>query len=91
MKLRRLAIERLPGIDRPFELGELEDGLNIIVGPNGIGKSRLCGAVRALLWRERALLRDPHDLTDLLERERIGLLTRIDAETMMDDRLFNLR
>ena len=55
MKLRRLAIERLPGIDRPFELEELADGLNIIVGPNGIGKSRLCAATQALLWREHAI------------------------------------
>jgi hypothetical protein len=55
MKLRRLVIDRMPGIDRPFELGELGPGLNIIVGPNGIGKSQLCMAVRALLWRERGL------------------------------------
>ena len=53
MKLRRLSLERLPGIDRPFALEDLGDGLNVIVGPNGIGKSRLCAAVRALLWRER--------------------------------------
>ena len=57
MKLRRLAIERMPGIDRPFELGELGPGLNVIVGPNGIGKSQLCTAVRALLWPERGLSR----------------------------------
>ena len=53
MKLHRLAIERLSGIDRPFALEELGDGLNVIVGPNGIGKSRLCAAVRALLWPDR--------------------------------------
>lgn len=52
MKLRKLSIERIPGIDRPFELEQLGDGLNLIVGPNGIGKSRLCAAVRALLWSE---------------------------------------
>jgi len=54
VKLRRLAIERLPGIDRPFELEKLADGLNIIVGPNGTGKSRLCAATQALLWPEHA-------------------------------------
>jgi len=53
MKLHRLSIERLPGIDQPFELDDLGSGLNIIVGPNGIGKSRICAAVRALLWHER--------------------------------------
>ncbi len=55
MKLRKLSIERLPGIDRPFALEQLGDGLNLIIGPNGIGKSRLCAAVRALLWRERGV------------------------------------
>ena len=39
MKLRKLSIDRLPGIDRSFELEQLGDGLNLIVGPNGIGKS----------------------------------------------------
>ncbi len=53
MKLRKLSIDRLPGIDRPFELDRLGNGLNVIIGPNGIGKSRLCAAVRALLWPER--------------------------------------
>jgi exonuclease SbcC len=55
VKLRRLAIERLPGIDRPFELEKLADGLTIIVGPNGTGKSRLCAATQALLWPEDAI------------------------------------
>ncbi len=53
MKLRKVAIQRLPGIDHPFELEDLGDGLNIIVGPNGVGKSRLCAGIRALLWHER--------------------------------------
>ena len=55
MKLRRLSIDRMPGIDRPFELRDLGDGLNLIVGPNGIGKSQICSAVRALLWHERGI------------------------------------
>jgi len=58
MKLQRLRIEYLAGIDRPFELDGLQDGLNIIVGPNGIGKSRVCAAVRALLWHERGVSGD---------------------------------
>ena len=50
MKLRRLTIHRLPGIDDGFKVEGLGDGLHVIVGPNGIGKSSLCRAVRALLW-----------------------------------------
>ena len=50
MKLRRLRIGRMPGIDQPFELADLDGGLNLITGPNGSGKSTFCRAVRALLW-----------------------------------------
>jgi hypothetical protein len=56
MKLHRLSIDRMPGIDRPFELKALGEGLNIVVGPNGIGKSQVCAAVRALLWHERGIV-----------------------------------
>ncbi len=50
MKLRRLSSDRMPGIDRPFERADRGQGLNIGVGPNGIGKSRVFAAVRALVW-----------------------------------------
>ncbi len=52
MKLRQLSIERLPGIDERFSLDAIGDGIQIITGPNAIGKSSLCRAIRALLWRE---------------------------------------
>ena len=52
MKLRRLQIGRLPGIDEAFAIEEIGDGFNVIVGPNGIGKSSLCRATRSLLWDE---------------------------------------
>jgi exonuclease SbcC len=55
VKLHRLAIQRLPGIDEPFALEDLGEGLHVIVGPNGIGKSSLCRAARALLWSDCGL------------------------------------
>ncbi|HHN73935.1 MAG TPA: hypothetical protein ENK10_01775, partial [Acidobacteria bacterium] len=54
MKLRSVSIRRMPGITRPFRLeaADLGPGLNLVVGPNAVGKSSLCRAVRALLWPE---------------------------------------
>ncbi|MGH0035606.1 MAG: hypothetical protein ACQGVK_11330 [Myxococcota bacterium] len=54
MKLRRVRVERLPGIDRPFALGPFEADVVLIVGPNGSGKSSLCRAVRQTLWPDAA-------------------------------------
>jgi uncharacterized protein YhaN len=52
VKLKRLEITSLPGIDERFSLEDLGDGFHVVVGPNGIGKSSLCRATRALLWSE---------------------------------------
>ena len=54
MRLRELAIDRLPGIERPYRLGsgELDHAFVLIEGPNGSGKSSIGRAIRALLWPE---------------------------------------
>jgi exonuclease SbcC len=54
MKFRRLEIVRLPGIDAPYSLEELGDGVHVVVGPNAIGKSSICRATRALLWSDES-------------------------------------
>ena len=51
MRLRRIAIRRLPGIPRPgFELDGFADGINVVVGPNASGKTSIPRAVRAALY-----------------------------------------
>ena len=53
MKLTRLSVRRMPGFeDRGFDLEDLSDGLNLIVGPNASGKTTSCRAIRGLLWPE---------------------------------------
>ena len=53
MKLRRLAIDRLPGINQPFEIEAAGPGFHVVFGPNGIGKSSICRAVEGLYWEDR--------------------------------------
>ena len=53
MKLKRLAIDRLPGIDQPFEIESSGTGVHVVFGPNAIGKSSICRAVESLYWDDR--------------------------------------
>ena len=50
MRLERIDLRRTPGIDAPYALDQLAPGLNLVLGPNGIGKSSLARAIRATLW-----------------------------------------
>ena len=49
MHLRRLAIHALPGIDPGFTFEPPHAGINVVVGPNAIGKSSLARALGYLL------------------------------------------
>ncbi len=49
MKLEQLAIERLPGIAKGFTLDALAGDINLVTGPNTIGKSSLVRALKFLL------------------------------------------
>ena len=53
MRMKRLTIDRLPGIDQPFEIEPAGTGVHIIFGPNAIGKSSICRAVEGLFWDDR--------------------------------------
>ena len=50
MKLRRLTVNQFKRFTVPTKLGELGDGLNLVVGPNELGKSTLLDALRAVLF-----------------------------------------
>ena len=52
MKLRKLHVRRMPGIDDGFAVEKFSNGTNLIVGPNGAGKTTICRAYRAAMWPE---------------------------------------
>ncbi len=80
MKLKRIDVSRVPGIDTPFALAELSPGLNIIVGPNGIGKSQLCRAVQASLWQGGDEIEGYFKTSILLEHENVEWVVEKDGD-----------
>ncbi|MDE0362412.1 MAG: hypothetical protein OXI74_14675 [Rhodospirillaceae bacterium] len=61
MRLHRLGIRALPGIEPGFDFEPASDRVNIVTGPNAIGKSSLVRALKYLLADE-VLRNDPPDL-----------------------------
>ena len=74
MQLRRLTIRSLPGIEPGFTFEPRGAGVNLVVGPNAIGKSSLTRALKYLLGNAS---NDPHALS--LEAEFEGGGTRWDV------------
>jgi len=60
VKLFRLEIQTLPGIQPGFQLEDISPAANIVTGPNAIGKSSLVRALKYLIGGPRS--GDPHAL-----------------------------
>ena len=54
MKIRSLALNQFKKFTSPMSLQDIEDGLNVIVGPNEMGKSTLLYALRAALFEKHS-------------------------------------
>lgn len=52
MKLRSLALNQFKKFTTPTRLDGIDDGLNVVVGPNEMGKSTLLDALRAVLFEK---------------------------------------
>lgn len=52
MKLRSLAVNQFKKFTVPMRLDSIENGLNVVVGPNEMGKSTLLDALRAALFEK---------------------------------------
>jgi len=54
MRLARLEIQTLPGIEPGFTLENMEPGINMVTGPNAVGKSSLIRALNYLVCEPRS-------------------------------------
>ena len=52
MKIRSLAVNQFMQFTDPTRLNEVQDGLNVVVGPNELGKTTLLAALRAVLFEK---------------------------------------
>ena len=52
MKLRSIAVNQFKKFTAPMRLDGIENGLNVVVGPNEMGKSTLLDALRAALFEK---------------------------------------
>ena len=87
MKLRSLAVNQFKKFTTPTRLDGIDDGLNVIVGPNELGKSTLLDALRAALFEKYSSKAQP--ITALQnDRNQAGPVVELAFE--LDDGLYRI-
>lgn len=88
MKLKSFQLERFPYWERePLHFAEehFGEGIHLIVGPNGVGKTTVCRALQALLWPEILPKAAPLSLSSRWEQDgSVFSLSRNEFETRCD-------
>ncbi len=87
MKLRSLALNQFKKFTAPTRLDGIDDGLNVVVGPNEMGKSTLLDALRAALFEKYSSKAQP--ITALQnDRNQAGPVVELAFE--LDDGLYRV-
>lgn len=87
MRLRSLALNQFKKFTRPVRLDGIEDGLNVVVGPNEMGKSTLLDALRAALFEKYSSKAQP--ITALQnDRNQAGPVVELAFE--LDDGVYRI-
>ena len=87
MKLRSLSVNQFKKFTAPMRLKDIEDGLNVIVGPNEMGKSTLLDALRAVLFEKYSSKAKPIFALQN-DRNRAAPVVRLEFE--LDDGLYRV-
>jgi len=87
MKLRSLALNQFKKFTSPVKLDGIENGLNVVVGPNEMGKSTLLDALRAALFEKYSSKAQP--ITALQnDRNQAGPVVELAFE--LDDGVYRI-
>ena len=87
MKLRSLAVNQFKKFTTPTRLEGIEDGLNVVVGPNEMGKSTLLDALRAALFEKYSSRAQP---IVALQNDRNQAAPVVELAFELDDGLYQI-
>ncbi|MDE2788842.1 MAG: AAA family ATPase [Paracoccaceae bacterium] len=87
MKIRSLAVNQFKKFTSPTRLDGVEDGLNVVVGPNELGKSTLLDALRAVLFEKYSSKAQP---IMALQNDRNQAAPVVELAIELDDGLYRV-
>lgn len=87
MKLRSVAVNQFKKFTTPMRLDGIEDGLNVVVGPNEMGKSTLLDALRAALFEKYSSKAQP---IVALQNDRNQAGPVVELEFELDDGVYRV-
>jgi uncharacterized protein YhaN len=87
MKLRCVAVNQFKKFTSPIRLDGIGDGLNVVVGPNEMGKSTLLDALRAALFEKYSSKAQP---ITTLQNDRNQAAPVVELAFELDDGLYRI-
>ena len=88
MKLRSIAVNQFKKFTTPICLKNIGDGLNVVVGPNEMGKSTLLDALRAALFEKHSSKAQP---IVALQNDRNQAAPVVELAFEVDDGIYRIR
>jgi len=88
MKIRSIAVNQFKKFTTPMCLDDIGDGLNVVVGPNEMGKSTLLDALRAALFEKYSSKAQP---ITALQNDRNQAAPVVELAFEVDDGIYRIR
>lgn len=88
MKIRSIAVNQFKKFTTPMCLDDIGDGLNVVVGPNEMGKSTLLDALRAALFEKYSSKAQP---ITALQNDRNQAAPVVELAFEVDDGTYRIR